>query len=248
MRATKLSVFAELPTDVVRVIYEKAIKLKNDEMFRKGPTPAMKKAIKERTEADLLGGKVGIRGDDVFAFVRKALRVVFADCELVSSTLDNDGMCAPHTTHTFSNGETYNNYEDRLVYNLPCGMTVRIEIKYGSSSHSDIDYVSMDYYGASNTEFHCRSSIWFDTFFDYSPNPLIKQMKHSKPKYTWDIAVVNKLLEAGFFKAPKSHGGWMIHVFGDVLHDPLPLPVKLYRAVPGRWDSESSTEFYQSIR
>lgn len=63
--------FADLPTDVLKIIYLDAVRLRNKDLMKK--TASRKKIVYARTTEDIMGGGIGIPLDDVIAKFHKAV-------------------------------------------------------------------------------------------------------------------------------------------------------------------------------
>lgn len=71
MTRINMKKFAELPTELLRIIYLDAVRLRNEDLMKK--TAARKKIVYARTTEDIMGGNIGIPLNDVLAGFHKAI-------------------------------------------------------------------------------------------------------------------------------------------------------------------------------
>ena len=122
----KMKSLSALPTDVLKMIYKKSVRVIHEDNLKKGGTLGMRREIYARTAEDLLTGQFGVPTSDVIACVHKALEII-GECTRVD-------VQETHERRTYTRGD-----RDYTVL-ISSGETNISVIVYDSEGQFSMDY------------------------------------------------------------------------------------------------------------
>ncbi|AGE51028.1 hypothetical protein PBCVCVB1_946R [Paramecium bursaria Chlorella virus CVB-1] len=219
MKNIDMQKFAELPTELLKIIYLDAVNIRHTERFKKGLTPAEKKTIYARTPDDILAGTIGIPLDDVFVGFRQAIETILEGAEVVVENPQEE--CSSNIKYSLG-GHTYETSTGFYKSHF-----------YMSIFDSNRNCVYLRFYTQNDKVYQCTAETNCHSNFDQSsmpPSPATKLILDVMPMI-------------GFVRTPKTKGMFDSPVVG---RQSLPADPPIEKFVKG-WRLQHKT-IYQSIR